>query len=155
MRKRVYRHEQISIEVLFENGSVHIINDNNLWTLLEKDTEPRTMVLVSWIKEQYRGIFDKELDITGDSLAVEIWGHVYFEYYILAVKELIRLQLIENFFERILKVSEVIDCGEAGIDSNRKLWDILAPHKSFILKVLPGTIDPGRLKQEEEINKKA
>lgn len=149
MRKREYRYEQIAVEVLFENRSVHIINNKDLWTLLENDTETRTMVLVTWIKEQYRFFFDKELEITEDSLAVELWGHVYFEYYILAVKELIRLQLIENFLERILKVSEVIDCGESGFDNNRKLWDMLAPHKSFILKMLPGKIDPDHLKREE------
>lgn len=148
MKKRVYRYGDCHIEVLFGDGSVHVVNNKDLWTLLGTEIAARTAAFVVWIREQYLQLFDKELDITEDSLIVEIWGHVYFEYYILAVKELIRLKLVGDLLERMLKVSEVIDCGEAGKDNNRKLWDLLAPHKSFILKMLPGKIEPGQLKED-------
>lgn len=147
MKKQEYRFGDCAVVVQFENCSVHITNDKGLWTLLEEDIESRTTAFADWIKAQYQSFFQKELDITTDSLVVEIWGHVYFEYYILAVKELLKLKLIAGFLENILQASEVIDCGESGLDNNRKLWDMLAPHKAFILKMLPGKIAPGKLKE--------
>jgi hypothetical protein len=148
MKKQEYRDGDCAVTVQFEDRSIHITNNKSLWTLLGEDIESRTAAFAAWIKAQYYGFFGKELDITTDSLIVEIWGHVYFEYYVLAIKELLKLKLIEGFLESILEPSEVIDCGESGLDNNRKLWDMLAPHKEFILKVLPGKIDPGKLKEQ-------
>lgn len=146
MKKQEYRYGNCAVAVQFEDRSIHITNNKGLWTLLGEDIESRTAALATWIKTQYQDFFGKELEITTDSLVVEIWGHVYFEYYVLAIKELLKLKLIEGFLENILQPSEVIDCGESGLDNNRKLWDMLAPHKDFILKMLPGKIHPGKMK---------
>ncbi|WP_146146682.1 hypothetical protein [Taibaiella chishuiensis] len=144
MNKKEYRFEGGIVEVLFQEGSVHIVNDTQLWALLEGKIKENTTTLVAWIVEQYRQLQGRDLAITGDSLAVEIWGHVYFEYYLLILKELVRLQLVADLLEPLLAKSDVIDCGETGYDNNRKLWDMLAPHKDFILGMLPGKIDPAQ-----------
>ncbi len=68
---------------------------------------------------------------------MEIWGHIYFDYYVQAVKELVPIELVADFLNRINKVSEIIDCGEAGLDNNRNFWNMLATHKAFILDMLP------------------
>ncbi len=144
MNRKLYRFDRGTVEVLFQQGSIHIVNDTALWTLLEGTVKENTITLVTWIREQYQALLGKDLDITDDSLAVEIWGHVYFEYYLLILKELVRLQLLNDLLEPLLAKSDVIDCGEAGLDNNRKLWDMLAPHRNFILGMLPGKINPGQ-----------
>jgi hypothetical protein len=56
------------------------------------------------------------------------------------MKKLIRLNLIEDAADFIIKRSDTIDCGEAVIDQNRKFWDLLANFKGLILTFLPKSV---------------
>ena len=129
------------IQVKFQENSVHIVNDKELWQLLAEDIENRTTALAQEIRKDFSLQYKRELKITEDSLIVEIWGHVYFEYFALAIQNLINLKLIESIVSSAISYSELIDCGETGYDNNRWLWDILAPHKTLIAGWLPKNID--------------
>lgn len=149
METEVYRYAGCQVAVLFENRSVHITNDKELWALLSEDMESRIPVFAAWIRAQYERLQGRKLDITADSLVMEICGHVYFDYYVQVIKEVVPIELFGDLLDRVNKASEIIDCGEAELDNNRRLWDALAPHKDFILKMLPGKIDPDKLPPAE------
>ena len=128
------------ILVVFDLQLIQIKKPKALQKFLSSDIEYRSEVLVNYIKQDYFLLFDKELAITNDSLIVEIWGHVYASYFARAMKNLIKLKLVEDFADFIINRSDTIDCGETEVDSNRKFWDVLASFKGIILTFLPKKI---------------
>lgn len=139
--QQTYQLHGVSITIDIKENSVHITNNKALWQFLSQHIDQRTTELVSLIGHDFQELNNRELAITNDSLAVEIWGHVYFEYWALAIDHLFKLKLISSLVDAAVKYSEIIDCGEEGFDSNRKLWDFLAPQKSRIASWLPEHID--------------
>jgi hypothetical protein len=123
--------------VHFDHRLVRIAGPNALQKFLSKDIETRSEVLVNAIKMDYLLLFDHELAVSNDSMIVEIWGHVYASYFAKAMKNLIKLKLVEGFADFIINRSDTIDCGEDEIDHNRKFWDILATFKGIILTFIP------------------
>jgi hypothetical protein len=128
------------ISVFFDRKLIRISGPTALKQFLSKDLEARSAVLVNAIKTDYVRLFNSDLKISDDSMIIEIWGHVYASYLARAMKDLIRLKLIETAADFILKRSDTIDCGEAGIDENRKLWDAMENFKDVILHFLPKRI---------------
>lgn len=125
------------IPVSFDEHSVHIVNDDALQQLLEMDAAVATGLLVQQILDTFEQHYNRPLDINPDSIAVEIWGHVYFSYLGQLLEKLIALKLIEKIAGIILSACAVIDCGEPGYDQNRWFWDMLAPFKDRIAGWLP------------------
>lgn len=138
--QQTYQLYDTSIRVTFKENSVHITNDKELWQLMGQDKDQRTTELAALIRNDFKVLHNRDLNITTDSLVVEIWGHVYFEYWALAIDNLFKLKLISNLVDTAVQYSEIIDCGEEGFDNNRKLWDFLAPHKNRIATWLPENI---------------
>lgn len=135
--EKIYDLNGCSLLVVFENQLISIKRPRALQKFLSEDIDQRSSVFVNYIKLDYLNFIGKELVIDNESIIVEIWGHMYASYFAKALKNLIHLQLIENFSEFILNKSEIIDCGESEVDSNRKFWDILANFKGLILTFLP------------------
>ena len=119
------------------NGVVSIINNADLWKYFSEEVNTRTTRLTQMIKRDYREFYNKELDIGENSLMVEIWAHIYYEYYILSIGSMFRTGWVKRLIEKLVKPSQSIDCGERGGDRNRRLWDILARYRSAISKLLP------------------
>lgn len=140
---------ECSINVKLEPSIIHIINDEELGKLLNDGVEATTDALVSLIKEAYSRLFGKALDISNASLAVEIWGHVYFEYLAKVTEEKTDWKLIKQLADKITSNCEVIDCGESQADSNRFFWDMMAPFKKTIVSLLPKQIDATKLDRNE------
>lgn len=138
--EKVYKLSGYQLLVVFEHRLVRIKHPMVMQKFLSAAIERRSEVLVNAIKTDYAALFDKELDINNDSLMIEIWGHVYASYFAKAIKNLIDIKLVDNFADFVIKRSDIIDCGEADIDSNRKFWDILANFKGIILTFLPKAI---------------
>ena len=132
------------LNVFYDPKVVRISGNKALWLYLSQNIEVRTANLVRLIKLDYFHLTGKELLIENDSFAIEIWGHVYASYFAKAMKNMIKLKLIQDFADFIIKRSDTIDCGEQPVDSNRKFWDILAKFKGIILKFLPK-----KLRQEQ------
>lgn len=125
------------VTITMELHAVHIHNDEPLWQLLNKDPEQHTDLLVKELLREYEATFHRVLDISPDSLAVEIWGHVYIDLFAGYIARLTDLNLVRKLLYPVQKYCAVIDCGEKDHDSNRWFWDLLAPLKSMIGGWLP------------------
>jgi hypothetical protein len=101
------------------------------------------------VKKEYERLYKKELNISDASLAVEIWGHVYFEYFAIVFEKLVNMNLIKQMASKISSYCEIIDCGESEKDNNRFFWDILAPFKNQIAVLLPEKIAEKHIKNKE------
>ena len=123
--------------VVFATQLISIKEPKALKKYLSKDIDARSAVFVSQIKQDYLNFIGQALAITNDSMVIEIWGHVYASHLAKATKNLVQLQLIENFADFIIKRSDTIECGESEIDSNRLFWDVLSNFKGMILNFLP------------------
>jgi hypothetical protein len=146
--KHVFALNGCHIEVFFEEHSVHITNNHELWRLIGKDPVAATTELVQLIFKEFATLHHREFEIHPDSLIVEIWGHVYFEYMTLILGNLVKLKLITQVMDKLISYCEVIDCGEKGYDNNRSLWDMLAPFISLIAGWLPENINNKNLKKD-------
>lgn len=129
-----------SIEVLFDEHAVHITNNKELQQLIAADPEGNTRALAELILQQFEVCNKRSFALHPDSLIVEIWGHVYCEYLAQILDNLVKLQLVKALAGKVIAFCEVIDCGEPGHDSNRVLWDMLAPFTAIIAGWLPGAI---------------
>lgn len=134
--EKTYLIEDCKIKVSFGTGIVHITNDDELSKLLSKSLLPGSDQLVEAIKKDYLEWNEKELQVSDSSLIVEIWGHVYFDYFANTISRMIPLKLAGDFGAFVTERCEVIDSGEAKIDNNRKFWDLLAPHRNLIAGLL-------------------
>lgn len=138
--EKIYELCEHKLLVLFEEQLIRIKKPKALQKFLSTDIDNRSEVLVNYIKQDYFLLIGKELVIENDSLIIEIWGHVYASYFARAMKNLIKLKLVENVADFIIHRSDTIDCGETDVDSNRKFWDVLANFKGIILTFLPKKI---------------
>lgn len=129
----------MGIKVKLGENTIHINNKEdalNKW--IAADPETATDRLVEAVKAAFFRENRRHLEISDDSLAVEIWGHIYFEKFVDYIDDLVKLKLVRKLVFPVRKICATIDCGEAGHDSNRWFWDLLAPFKSRIGKWLPG-----------------
>lgn len=138
--EKIYDLSGHKLLVVFSNQLIQIKKPHQLKEFLSSDIKNRSEVLANYIKQDYFFLFGKELKVSNKSLIVEIWAHVFASYFARAIKKLIKLGPIENLAEFILKRSDIIDCGESNVDSNRKLWDVLSNFKGVILAFLPQQI---------------
>ena len=144
--KHVFTLNGYDIEVFFEEHSVHITNNQELWQLVGANPEASTTALVRLIFTEFDRLYGREFNIHPDSLIVEVWGHVYFEYIALILDNLIKMNLVTQVMDKLISYCEVIDCGEKGYDNNRSFWDMLAPFTSLIAGWLPENIGDKKLK---------
>ena len=136
------------LKFFFEEHSVHIVNNQELWQLIGTAPEATTTAMARLIFTEFTRLYNREFEVHPDSLIVEIWGHVYFEYMALILDNLIQLKLISIVMDKLVSYCEVIDCGEKGYDNNRSIWDMLAPFVSLIAGWLPENINEKNLKRD-------
>lgn len=138
--EKIYDLSGHQLLVVFSDQLIQIKKPHHLKQFLSSDIKNRSEVLVNYIKQDYFLIFGKELNVTNNSIIIEIWAHVFASYFARAMKKMLRFKLVENAANLILKRSDIIDCGESNLDSNRKSWDVLANFKGLILYFLPKRI---------------
>lgn len=100
------------------------------------------MTLAEHIAARYRERMGCALEITERSLAVEILAHAYCDALLLRAAKLAQ-KLPESLGARLAKTAlhlqqhtDIIDIGERSVDSNRWLFDDLAPFYSVICAIL-------------------
>lgn len=93
--------------------------------------------LSGYILQEYRKQKNKPLKITQDSLTIEILAHAYLDQIAGALivlgktgNEVIKKAL--NAMQEIKNHTDIIDCGELEVDSNRHIWDSLVPYHAMI-----------------------
>lgn len=134
--KRKLYIRQRAITVSFTEGVVRITNDDELQTLLNSSLYSGTTELVKEVKAEYYRIFGDHLRIADRSLAVEIWGHIYGEYFFRDLYRRIPWKPFNKLYRFVRYHCSIIDSGEAAKDSDRRLWDILAPGRKLIAGLL-------------------
>ena len=125
-----------NISVQFHENMIDILSDKQLFELVAGMPEAATDELVSAIKKEYLTRFNRDFGVSDNSMAVEIWGHVFAEEFADAVKKITSVKLVDEVAEKIIEHCEVVNIGERGHDYNRILWDTLAPLKSEIAAML-------------------
>lgn len=136
---KTYYYQKQRISVTFERQIIRIKNDIYFWQFLNQDAEKRTRWLVQMIKLDYLNLYENPLRIADKSFILEIWAHVYLEYYALKIKRLLKLDK-NKIIKRISRSSRIIDCGEKEKDSNRIVWNIMAPLEKIVAMFLPSRI---------------
>jgi hypothetical protein len=122
--------------VHFELQLVRIVNSDALKLAIASNPESVTAELITSIQNDYYAYQGKRLAITYPSFTVEIWGHLYFEQLLLKYGSFFRFVLRRRFFDRLRRSCEVIDCGEAEKDPNRRVWDLLGWSRRFMIRRL-------------------
>ena len=125
-----------NVHVQVKLHAIKIRNDDTLADLLKVDTVLSTEKLIEKIKREYFKLFTEEFKVSDNSMAIEIWGHVYAEKFADAVENFSSVKFIDAIANKILKHAEIIDIGERGHDDNRFVWDGLAGFKSVIAGLL-------------------
>lgn len=98
--------------------------------------------LAKYLKENYKNALAKELDITVDSLAIEILAHAYVDKFAETIEQISdkltkkKKTEIVQVMEKIKERTGIIDCGEKSIDSNRFVWDLLKPFAPVIYMMM-------------------
>ena len=138
--EKIYNLSGHKLLVVFRDQLIQIKKPHHLKAFLSSDIKNRSEVLVNYIKQDYFLLFAKELNVSNKSLIIEIWAHVFASFFARSIKKILRFKLVENAANFIIKRSDIIDCGESDLDSNRKLWDVLANFKRIILFFLPKRI---------------
>lgn len=116
------------IRVLIREKSLHIENTESLRRVLKKKHAP--FKLAQYLKQQHTNQFHTVLNISDKSLTIEIIGHVYIGNFADTLKEIPRIPKIAPIIVKkaykITDHTDIIDCGEKEVDSNRWVWDKLA-----------------------------
>lgn len=94
--------------------------------------------LADYILKYYQTAVGEKLKIGQHSLAIEILAHAYTDLFCQAMKGLKGVlpsglyDELDKVLEKLLIHTEIIDCGEKDVDSNRFIWDGLEPFHLLI-----------------------
>ncbi|MEH6308228.1 hypothetical protein RYH73_21405 [Olivibacter sp. CPCC 100613] len=147
MVDRVLRYHSFTVRVGYEPGIIRISNDIDLWHFFDHDITQKTAWLINAIQQDHESLYGAPLKIRSNSLAVEIWGHLYFEYYLLRFARFLGIHHQSQKLQCLLGRTAIIDCGEKNKDSNRFLWDCFALFSSILPYILPKNISLKDLKK--------
>jgi len=83
--------------------------------------------LVRSIKVDYQNTYQKQLHISNSSFIAEIWGHMIVYRLALWIQQNIKVWPFQKLAKFVAFRSGIADCGEAKVDTNRWVWDMLGP----------------------------
>lgn len=131
------------IHFQYERGWIHVKADQSLHQYLEQKGKRDAYALADRILKEYKKIYGKALDISVDSLAVQIlvsanldklakWG--------MQAAGSPENEGLKKKLEKLTREMEQkegwIDCGDGDADKYRKLFDSLVPMKKMIYWIL-------------------
>lgn len=131
-----------SVTIIYSDKLVQIKTDQNLIAYLDKKGKKDARILAKHILKHYKELSGQPLQITEDSLTVEILIHVYLDKIskllqkpnALIPKEISNKLLFLS--KSIESHTEIIDCGEKSVDSNRHIFDSCAPFADILTLLL-------------------
>ena len=132
------------ITVKFEPQWVRVVTDDALTGYLEQKSRRDAERLAEWILKQYQMLQGYPLKIHRDSLAVEILIHAYMDTISEELEEnaeqseipVTVKRLLEKLCGKVQRHTDVIDCGEKEVDSNRLVFDGLSMFHESIYRLL-------------------
>lgn len=113
-----------NVSILCTDKFVRIKNDKSLVDFLNDPKTEGASLISEYAHELYEKEMGKPLKITKDSLAIEILGHVYADKFA-KVAEKLGIKQLKVVAAKIKEHTDIIDCGERDVDSNRVVWDDL------------------------------
>jgi hypothetical protein len=135
--QRRFEYEGGEFAVDFFEGVTKIENNETLWAYVNADPPRTTRALVDWMQSVYKELFGKPLQISDNSFIMEIWGHIYFEHFLLRHEGFGKILFPFGLYKRLVASCEAVDCGESHIDNNRWLWDLLGVLTPVLGKLIP------------------
>lgn len=130
-----------NITITYCDRLVQITCDDALKNYLEAPGNG-ALQLSAHILAEYKKRRESELNISQDSLAIEILAHVYSDSFAEAVSAAgsrlpsVLSHTVHKLIKQVTVHTEIIDCGESSIDNNRRIWDALTPFKNIIYGIL-------------------
>lgn len=129
------------ITITYCDRLVQITCDDALKNYLEAPGNG-ALQLSAHILAEYKKRRESKLNISQDSLAIEILAHVYSDSFAEAVSAAgsrlpsVLSHTVHKLMKQVTVHTEIIDCGESSIDNNRRIWDALTPFKNIIYGIL-------------------
>ena len=119
------------ISIKCNDKLVQIKNDKALNDFLNDPKSRGSVLIADYVLELYKKELGKKLNISRNSLAIEILGHVYMDVFAGLAST---MKPLETAMKSIRSHTDVIDCGEKDVDGNRFVWDDLAqgPFKGMV-----------------------
>lgn len=145
--EKCYEIHGLTITVSYRDGLIGILNDKPLWALADTYDKSAMRLLIQHIHADHADFFGTHLLIPDESFLLEIWGHIYTEYYLLRYASFFRFILRFGKYERFMQSCEVIDCGDRKMDPNRRFWDILSRFNGLFVRLFPKNITGSGLKE--------
>lgn len=129
------------ILIKYNKQLVQIKTDENLLDFLEKKGNG-SLELAEYILQKYHSIFNCKLDISKESLSVEILVHAYLDVLFKKMEKAGNaispdvLKSLISFMKKMQGHTDIIDSGERSVDPNRHIFDSLAPFSGAIYFML-------------------
>ena len=128
------------ISILIDEHWVRVKTNQALFEYLEQQGKKDASLLASYLKAEYESLYATPLDISSDSLAIEILIHAYIDKLVNLLQASQLPEVLHNALEPLLSRIEastaVIDCGEKSVDNNRFVFDGLEPFAPLIISLL-------------------
>lgn len=135
-----WHHTPNNVAYYTTDKALHIRTDDALEGYLS-GAGNRALALAGQLLQAYLAERETPLAIAPDSLAIEILAHVYVDSFAEAIASFSeRLSgdgenPLARLMEKVRRRTDVIDCGEADIDGNRRIWDMLVPMRGAIYRL--------------------
>lgn len=138
--KEAYDIDGLQITVFFRPGLVSVVCDGPLWQLADRRRQDDFRLLISHIQRSHQRHYAEPLLIPERSFLLEIYGHIYADYYLLRYASFFRFLLGRRLYTRFLQSCEEIDCGERVKDPNRWFWNAVSVFGPLIRPFFPKNI---------------
>ena len=140
IRKRRPDNSYHGISIQYDDRIVRVRTDRHLFDYLGQPGND-SLELADHIHKTYRDKWDKDLKISRESLSVEILIHAYMDTVFRRIDLIVdRIggpgRQLKKMLELLENSTEIIDCGEREVDSNRVVFDNLVPFRKILYMIL-------------------
>lgn len=125
-----------TLSYTISDNIVHIYCDDGFYALMETFPRKGTELLCIALQRDFKKRNGRAIKASQRSLAIEIWGHYFFELLFNKLKWLLNNSVMMSIKERLETATDIIDCGEGDHDSNRWIWDSLVPFYAVIKSMI-------------------
>ena len=128
------------ISIQYDDRIVRVRTDRYLFDFLSRPGND-SLELADYIHKTYKEKWNKELKISRESLSVEILIHAYMDTVFRRMDVIVDKiggpgRQLKKTLEFLEDSTEIIDCGEREVDSNRVVFDNLVPFRKILYKIL-------------------
>ena len=129
------------ISICYKEHIVQIKTDKALFDYLARP-ENGSIELSKQIRAVYQEKFQKEIQVTEESMSVEILIHAYVDVFSREAEKLVKVLPkaigtgLISCLKKIEESTEIIDSGEKQVDSNRIIFDGLVPYRKVLYAIL-------------------